>query len=35
VRRYVARTDVLERQAAAERAAGGPDLLDPDAPREL
>jgi len=31
----VGRRDVLERQADAERAAEGPDLLDPAAPREL
>jgi len=31
----VAREHVIERQAAAERAAAGPDLLDPEAPREL
>jgi small conductance mechanosensitive channel len=30
----IARRGVLERQAEAERAAGGPDLLDPKAPRE-
>lgn len=31
----VSRENVVERQAAAERAATGPDLLDPEAPREL
>jgi small conductance mechanosensitive channel len=31
----VARRHVVERQADAERAAEGPDLLDPAAPREL
>lgn len=31
----ISRRDVVERQAAAERRAGGPDLLDPDAPQEL
>ncbi|MDX1540115.1 MAG: mechanosensitive ion channel family protein [Geminicoccaceae bacterium] len=31
----VRRADVVERQASAERAASGPDLLDPEAPREL
>jgi hypothetical protein len=30
----VGRHDVVERQADAERAAEGPDLLDPAAPRE-
>jgi small-conductance mechanosensitive channel len=31
----IARNDIVERQAEAERAAAGPDLLDPAAPREL
>jgi hypothetical protein len=31
----IARRNVVERQADAERAASGPDLLDPEAPREL
>jgi small conductance mechanosensitive channel len=31
----IARRSVVERQAEAERAAAGPDLLDPKAPREL
>ena len=31
----IRRRDVVERQADAERAAEGPDLLDPAAPREL
>jgi small conductance mechanosensitive channel len=31
----VGRDNVVERQAEAERRAAGPDLLDPDAPREL
>jgi hypothetical protein len=31
----IARRNVVERQADAERAASGPDLLDPKAPREL
>jgi small conductance mechanosensitive channel len=31
----IARRGVVERQAEAERAAAGPDLLDPSAPREL
>jgi small conductance mechanosensitive channel len=31
----VGRGDVVERQAAADRAAAGPDLLDSSAPREL
>jgi small conductance mechanosensitive channel len=30
----IARHDAVERQADAERAAAGPDLLDPAAPRE-
>lgn len=31
----ITRNDAVERQADAERAATGPDLLDPSAPREL
>jgi hypothetical protein len=34
-RRDIARGDVLERRAEAERDAAGPALLDPQTPREI